>query len=158
MEDFEKHYKKIREELESSSRPLIFYDDDPDGLSSFLLFYRFRKEGRGIVVKSTPKVTEADARKVQEYGPDKVFVLDLPAIEQGFVDKAKTKVIWVDHHKPMKLNGLYYFNPRVFKEDLYFPVSLIAYQTRGFAHLSNFSKFFSLFLFFLKNLQHQLFL
>ena len=128
MEDFEVHYKRLKSELESSSRPLIFYDDDPDGLSSFLLFYRYIREGRGIVVKSAPRLTEEDARRVAEFGPDKVFVLDIPIVDQEFVDKAKTKVIWVDHHKPIKLHGVYYFNPRVYKEDIYFPVSLTAYN------------------------------
>jgi hypothetical protein len=128
MKDFTVNYKQLRKELSDANKPLIFFDDDPDGLASFLLLYRFKQEGRGIVVKSTPKLTKADANKVAEYGPDKVFVLDLPMVEQDFVDSAKVPVIWLDHHKPVKLSGLLYFNPRSYDEGLYYPTSLIAYN------------------------------
>ena len=30
---------EIRKELVTSFNPLLFFDDDPDGLASFLLFY-----------------------------------------------------------------------------------------------------------------------
>lgn len=45
---------EIRKELDTSFNPLFFFDDDPDGLSSFLLLYRYVREGHGIVVKATP--------------------------------------------------------------------------------------------------------
>ena len=48
----ESQLKKVRTALETSARPLIFFDDDPDGLCSFLLFYRLHREGKGIIVKS----------------------------------------------------------------------------------------------------------
>ena len=35
-----KEIKEIRKALSESARPLIFFDDDPDGLCSFLQFYR----------------------------------------------------------------------------------------------------------------------
>ena len=33
----EKDYSKIREELDYCERPIYFFDDDPDGLTAFLL-------------------------------------------------------------------------------------------------------------------------
>lgn len=109
----EEDLKKIRKELEESTRPLYFFDDDPDGLSSFLLFYRFSKEGKGIVVKATPELTTMFSPKVAEYEPDKIFILDKPDVNQDFIDNAKTKIIWLDHHEPKKRQNVSYFNPRI---------------------------------------------
>ena len=42
----------LRKELETAQRPLFFYDDDPDGLTSFLLVYKVYREGRGEIANS----------------------------------------------------------------------------------------------------------
>ncbi len=112
----EPQLKEIRAELENSFRPLIFFDDDPDGLCSFLLFYRLIKEGKGIVVKSSPELDEKFLQKVDEYKPDKIFILDKPLVSQDFLDKIKVKVIWIDHHEPVKRKKVVYYNPRI-KDD-----------------------------------------
>jgi len=109
----EKQLQEIREELESSFRPLFFFDDDPDGLCSFLLFYRLIKEGKGIVVKSSPKLDEKFLHIVEEYKPDKIFILDKPLVSQDFLDKIKVKTIWIDHHEPVKRKKVTYYNPRI---------------------------------------------
>ena len=109
----EKQIDEIRKELENSFRPLIFFDDDPDGLCSFLLLYRLIKEGKGIVVKSSPELDEKFLQKVEEYKPDKIFILDKPMVSQDFLDKIKVKVIWIDHHEPVKRKKVTYYNPRI---------------------------------------------
>jgi single-stranded DNA-specific DHH superfamily exonuclease len=119
----------IRNELVNSARPLIFFDDDPDGLSSFLLFYRLKNEGKGIVIKSTPEVSGEYAKKVEEYQPDVVFILDKPLVSQDFFDACKgKKVIWLDHHAPQKMHGVKYFNPRIHDDDDNRPTSYWAYR------------------------------
>jgi hypothetical protein len=105
--------KRIREELETSFRPIFFFDDDPDGLSSFLLFYRFVKEGKGVVIKASPELQEMFVQKAEEYEPDKVFILDKPDVSQDFLDKMAVKTFWIDHHEPKKKNNVSYFNPRI---------------------------------------------
>jgi len=105
--------QQVREELEHCKRPMYLFDDDPDGLSSFLLLYRYKQEGKGIPVKSNPFVDDKFLRIVEEYGPDKIFVVDIPKIEQSFLDQVKVPVIWIDHHGPYKRNKVKYFNPRV---------------------------------------------
>lgn len=124
----EKEIKFIREELASSKNPLIFYDDDPDGLSSFLIFYKLHREGSGIVIKSAPKVDMKFMRKVDELNPDKIFVLDVPMIEQEFVDKAKRPIFHIDHHTPQNLKNVHYYNPKIRDPDCYIPTSRMAYQ------------------------------
>ena len=64
----EEQVKKIRDELDNCQNPLYFFHDDPDGLCSFLLFYRYKKEGNGVVVKrATPQVDDKFLHKVKEY-------------------------------------------------------------------------------------------
>ncbi|MBS3098465.1 hypothetical protein J4209_06755 [Candidatus Woesearchaeota archaeon] len=122
---------KIREELESCKKPLIYFHDDPDGLCSFLLFYKFVGDGKGVIIKTTAEMGPVFAKKIEEYAPDKVFVLDKAVVSQGFFDKAaelKAKVIWVDHHFPLKRENVSYFNPRLNKIDDSNCVSRLCYD------------------------------
>src|SRR3989338_5155150 len=118
--------KEIKDNLDSCNNPLFMFDDDPDGLCSFLLLYRYKKEGRGFIVKSKPFIDEKFVKKVEEYLPDKVFILDMPIVEQNFVDKIKVPIIWIDHHEPVKVDKVKYFNPRVKKSDEYYPTTAMA--------------------------------
>jgi len=122
---------QIREELDTCKKPLIFFHDDPDGVSSFLLFYRYMREGKGVIIKTTPKIDERFLRQVQEYGPDKIFVLDIAMVEQEFIDQVNTKIIWIDHHTPLKRQNILYFNPRAKDpkdQSLNVPTSYLCYQ------------------------------
>ncbi len=122
--------KKIREELEDCKNPLYFFHDDPDGLASFLMFYRHIKEGHGIPVKATPNVDTKFIRKIEEYRPDKIFILDLAMVSEDFLERAKemgVRVVWIDHHEPQETDVLY-FNPRVKDPKDTSPISSICYE------------------------------
>ncbi len=123
----EKDYQKIREELKNSKNPIFFFHDDPDGLASFLLLYRYIREGKGVIVKTFPRIDNKFVRKVEEYNPDKIFILDVALVEQEFVDKVKLPVILIDHHTPLDLNNIKYFNPRKNNNDN-IPVSYLCYK------------------------------
>jgi len=123
-----KDIDKIKEELMNSKRPLFFFHDDQDGLCSFLLLYRLIKEGKGIVVKSVPKLDEKFVMKVKEYDPDKIFILDIAMVEQDFVDKVNVPIIWIDHHEPQTINGVKIFNPRIKNKKDNTPVTYTCYQ------------------------------
>lgn len=103
--------QEIRDLLNSSENPLFFYDDDPDGLCSYLLLKKYTGKGKGVVVKSSPKLPLQLLKKVEEHCPDKVFVLDKPIIPQEFVDNVKVPIVWIDHHNPAPIHGAKYFNP-----------------------------------------------
>ncbi len=125
----EKQIEEIRDELRHCKRPLFFFDDDADGLSSFLLLYRYVREGSGVVVKTLPKIDEKFLRKVEEYEPDKIFVLDVASVEQEFIDKVNVPIIWIDHHGPYERTGnIKYFNPRLIKKDVFLPTTRICYE------------------------------
>lgn len=123
----EKQYADIRKELDDCTRPLFFFHDDPDGVCSFLLFYRYVGDGKGVCVKSTPRVDMKFYSKVEEYQPDKIFVLDLAMIDEEFLAKVKVPIIWVDHHTPQDYGKAKYFNPRVDGNDN-IPASYLCYK------------------------------
>jgi len=107
--------KEIHQIIEKSTNPLIFFDDDPDGLASYLLIAKHFDKGKGIAVKSSPKLDEIYLRKIKELSPDLVIVLDKPIITQEFVDRVNVPIVWIDHHPVQNIKGVKYFNP-LFKD------------------------------------------
>lgn len=120
--------KKIKDELDNCKNPLIFFHDDPDGLTSFLLFYRYIGEGHGVVIKTHPRIDEKFVKKVNEYNPDKVFILDIALVDQEFIDAVSVPVIWIDHHEPLERHNVLYFNPRIHKKTDNIPASTLCYE------------------------------
>jgi len=111
--ELELFYKKVKD----SYRPIIFFDDDPDGLCSYLLIQKFLmqkgREAKGVIVKGSPLKGTYWKEKYSLF--DKVFILDKPRVEQEFLDKIKNEKIWLDHHTlpdeiPQKV---VYLNPRI---------------------------------------------
>jgi len=124
----EKQINEIKGYLDKSENPLFLFDDDPDGLCSYLLFKKYVDKGKGIVIKSSPVLDVSFLRKVEEYSPDVVFVLDKPKISEDFIEKVNVPIVWIDHHTPVKVKGVKYFNPRVKDPDIYLPTSYLCYQ------------------------------
>ena len=56
---------EFRKLLDSSERYLFFFDDDPDGLCSYLLLRKYLGRGKGVVVKSNPTLSTEYLRKVR---------------------------------------------------------------------------------------------
>lgn len=96
----EQEIKEIQEILENSANPLFFFDNDQDGLVSYLLFRRYYEKGIGIAVKTSP-MEEEYAQRILEFSPDCIVILDQPEISRDFfLELAQTNVpvIWIDHH------------------------------------------------------------
>lgn len=134
----ENQIKEIKEHLERAQNPLFFYDNDADGLCSFLLLRRYLGRGKGVAVKSYPDLNAQYAKKAQELKADAVFVLDKPLIAKEFmeeIDKMQLPLVWIDHHSlnnnpPVEFNNLYVYNPALnngkYKSNE--PVTFLAYQ------------------------------
>ena len=103
----------IRKKISESIRPLFFFDDDADGLASFLLLYDLVREGKGVIIKTSPDLSIKYLQQVNEHSPDLVVILDKPEVSQEFIDKVKVPIIWLDHHEPVKRHNVFYFNPRL---------------------------------------------
>lgn len=108
---------ELKEILEGSQNPLFFFDNDVDGLCSFLILKRALDRGKGVAIKSFPELDERYTKKIDELNPDAIFILDKPRVSEGFVNEVKKRnlpLIWIDHHdiqvKKEILKKLSYFN------------------------------------------------
>lgn len=120
---------EIREHLENAKNPIFFFDNDPDGLCSFLLLQRYIGRGKGVVIKSLPDLDETYFRRVEELNSDYIFVLDKPTISQEFLDlaeKAGIPLVHIDHHNVSKTPIKYYYNT-YYVDKKYDPVSYLCY-------------------------------
>lgn len=121
--------QEIREMIEKSQNPLIFFDDDPDGLCSYLLLEKKYKKFKGVVLKNSPVLDERYILKVRQYCPDLILVLDKPMISDEFIKEVHVPLIWIDHHSPENFHGgVNYFNPRVKDDKDNRPVSYWCYK------------------------------
>ncbi len=91
--------KNVRKVLESFERPLIFFDDDVDGLTSFLLLWRHLQKGKGTPLKGNLENPEGMLRYAQEYGADAIVILDIANVSSEFFDSCNIPIIWIDHHQ-----------------------------------------------------------
>lgn len=128
----EEQIKNLRDLLEKSQKPLFLFDNDTDGLCSFLLLRRYVDRGYGVAIKSFPDLDASYVRKIDELKPDAVFVLDKPIISQGFLDEVKKvniPLIWLDHHDVNpNTEGIHYFNPMKTEKPSSEPVTYLAWQ------------------------------
>jgi len=130
----EEQIKDIREHLEKAQNPLFFFDNDADGLTSFLLLRRCTGRGKGVAIKSFPELNASYTRKIYELKPDYVFVLDKPVIAQGFLDEVHSlnlPLVWIDHHDvtapEIENKEIYYYNGFL-QDKKSEPVSYLCYK------------------------------
>ncbi len=119
--------KQIKKYLEDSSNPLIFFDDDADGLASFLLIKKYLNRGRGVTVKNNV-LDESYLKSVDYYNPDLILVLDKHGISQDFVDKINVPILWIDHHPIEEVKGVKHFNPKYLDKNDNKPTSYWCYE------------------------------
>ncbi len=94
--------QEIKQHLEASQNPLFFFDNDVDGLCSFLILRRSIDRGKGIAIKSFPDLKEQYLKKVEELNPDAIFILDKAELSKEFAKGVEQKgipIIWIDHHE-----------------------------------------------------------
>jgi len=135
----EKQLMEIREHLEKAQNPLFFYDNDADGLCSYVILRKFIGRGKGVAVKSFPDLNASYAKKAQELNADYVFVLDKPVVSREFVeelDKMGLTMVWIDHHEiqsdisEKEFKHLFIYNPALNhgKDKSFEPVTYWSYK------------------------------
>ena len=129
----EEQLQAFRRALDESARPLFFYDGDADGMTSYIQLYKYKKEGRGVMISGRPQLNGDFVRKYEEYQPDAVFVLDTAQLTQEFIDAIQCPIHWLDHHSPehpeLKLpKRVQYYNPRLWDDADGRPTSYWAYR------------------------------
>jgi single-stranded DNA-specific DHH superfamily exonuclease len=128
-----KQVKEIKEHLEKAQNPLFFYDNDPDGLCSFLLLQRYLGRGKGIAIKSFPDMNSDYFKKALELNADYIFILDKPVVSPDFFEEVKKyniPVVWIDHHKIENQKVpkfIHYYNPVLKNKKNTEPVTYLCY-------------------------------
>ena len=128
-----KQVKEIKEHLEKAQNPIFFFDNDPDGLCSFLLLQRYVGRGKGVAIKSFPEMNAEYFRKVTELNADYIFILDKPIVSSAFFEEAKNfnvPVVWIDHHDvQVKVpDFVYYYNTSLNRFKKNEPVTYLCYK------------------------------
>ncbi len=128
-----KQIKEIKEHLEKAQNPIFFFDNDPDGLCSFLLLQRYIGRGKGVPIKSFPEMNADYFRKVRELNADYIFILDKPIVSKEFLDEVKNfnlPVVWIDHHEvQLKIpDFVYYYNTTLNRPKKNEPVTYLCYK------------------------------
>jgi len=131
----EKQIDEIREHLEKAQNPLFYFDNDNDGLTSFLLLQRYIGRGKGVIIRSFPDLNVSYFRKVSELKCDYIFILDKPVVSEEFIEKAKKDnipIVWIDHHNVEKPSDDYvnYYNT-FHNHKTNEPVSYLCYKITG---------------------------
>lgn len=124
---------ELKHHLELAQNPVFFFDNDQDGLCSFLLLQRYIGRGKGVPIKSFPDLTLDYFRRVKEFNSDYIFILDKPVVSKAFFDEAEKiniPVVWVDHHltEDEIPNFVHYYNPLLNKKKNSEPVTALCYQ------------------------------
>lgn len=129
-----KQVKEIKEHLNKAQNPIFFFDNDQDGLCSFLLLQRYLGRGKGVSVRSFPELSKDYFRKVNELKADYIFILDKPVVSEEFfkeAEKINIPVVWIDHHitdKETIPHFVNYYNPLLNKSKSEEPVTALCYQ------------------------------
>lgn len=129
-----KQINEIKEHLQNAQNPLFLFDNDQDGLCSFLILRRYIGRGKGFPIKGSPDLSKEYFRKVTEFNSDYIFVLDKPKISKEFFDEVKENnipLVWIDHHEidKKKIPGFVnYFNPIFNKKKSNEPVAYLCYE------------------------------
>jgi len=129
-----KQINEIREHLSKAQNPIFFFDNDPDGLCSFLLLQRYCGRGKGFLINSFPSMTVDYFRKVNELNADYIFILDKPVVSKEFFDEVhqvNIPVVWIDHHEADKNEVpefVNYYNPLFNRKKSNEPVTYLCYQ------------------------------
>ncbi|MEX0932728.1 MAG: hypothetical protein WDZ77_01360 [Candidatus Pacearchaeota archaeon] len=111
-----KQIEEVREHLDRAQNPVFLFDNDVDGLCSFLVLRRFCQKGRGFPIKTFPALGLNEFQRAQELGADYLFVLDKPLISEEFFEEAQKynlPIVWIDHHKTSQKipEFVSYYNP-----------------------------------------------
>jgi len=129
-----KQIEEIKEHLDNAQNPVFFFDNDQDGLCSFLLLQKYLGRGKGFPIKTSPALTKDYFRKVEEFNSDYIFILDKPEVSEEFVaevEKRNIPIIWIDHHNTPKEKipkYVNYYNPIFNKGKGNEPVTYICYN------------------------------
>lgn len=99
--NFEDQINLVRDKISNSKKPIMFFDNDCDGTTSYIQLKRtFPKiVGYPMKYKNWDQQEEYFNSLELEQDFDLIVIFDVPFIERGFFEHFKGKeIIWADHH------------------------------------------------------------
>ena len=132
--DLENLIVRFRNKIENSKNPIMFFDSDCDGISSYLQLKKKWGKIKGYNFQRDESKQLELLSKIKG-DCDLVIFFDIPEISEKFLQEIRTiKVLWQDHHLKdvskilQKNENIIYLNPTHFDEKINTPSSQTAYE------------------------------
>ena len=97
--NMKKKIEEIRNEIRNSENPIVLFDTDTDGLTSFLQLKKVFKKIKGFPLEKELRKQKKLVREKISKKNDLIIILDIPVLTEDFLKLiSENKIIWVDHH------------------------------------------------------------
>ncbi|HLC31111.1 MAG TPA: DHH family phosphoesterase [Candidatus Nanoarchaeia archaeon] len=132
----EEDLEELRGRLQGLQNPVFLFDNDCDGLCSYLLLRRWLGRGKGIAIRSYPDLGAQYVQKVAGFKADGVVVLDKPVLSETFLSgiaEIGIPLLVIDHHAQSisEDHRLSLYNPLLGTKKSDEPVTYWCYQLTG---------------------------
>lgn len=123
--------KKARKLIQESKKPVMFFDSDTDGVTSYIQLKKAFPKIKGYPFSHSRRNSEEFFDKFKDN--DLVIVFDIPTLSKEFFEKFKDrKIIWSDHHptndkKLVRKYKVHHINPLNHSKEDNRPSSYLAY-------------------------------
>ncbi len=102
--------ERIGRLMHGKLKPIILFDDDPDGIISYVLFRRKALFAQPRLVRGTPILEKRLVQRIPS-DVDLTIILDKPGVEEDLARLLPEPVVWIDHHPPATQTLGVYVNP-----------------------------------------------
>jgi len=126
----EKRVLEIRNLIKNSKKPVMFFDTDADGCTSYFQLKKAFPKIRGFYMR---KENQVDLLNNLEANTDLIIIFDIPFLTEDFFEASKNiPIIWADHHltnsyELIKKYDVMHLNPLNYDENDNRPSSYLAY-------------------------------
>jgi single-stranded DNA-specific DHH superfamily exonuclease len=130
--NFKKRIREIRKQIKKSKKPIMLFDRDADGVTSYL---QLKNKYDKIIGFPLTKDLEKQKRLISNLDSDTdlILIFDIPYLEEEFLETIKDKnIIWVDHHltnskKLIEKYEILHLNPLNYDKEDNRPVTYLTY-------------------------------
>lgn len=136
MNELDKKILEVRESILEANSPLMLFDSDTDGTTSYLQLKKLKKS---IIGYPLSKDIERQKELITgiDFDYDLVILFDIPFMEDEVLELFNgKKIIWADHHPTnskelIEKYDILHLNPLNYDENDNRPSSFLAYRVSG---------------------------
>lgn len=125
---------QARKIIKKAKKPLMLYDTDTDGTTSYLQLKKAFPKITGYPFKYREGDRLDQFLADLEFTPDLVIIFDIPRLTEEFFEFLKeSRIIWADHHltndkRLIEKYGVYHINPLNYNKKDNSPSAYLAYR------------------------------